>query len=110
MKRGPEPYKVDDKICENCGIAFNRKQFLSKKEDVRQFKNRRYCSRKCSDEGRRKVYKEYYERHKDEIRDRKKRQMKLLRLKNPEKYNAQSRATKRRERELLFSMYGEICP
>lgn len=107
--RGPYPIQTESKSCEHCGTSYNRKRFDSKLEDIRIYKNRRYCSRPCADESRKSRARVHYEEHKEEMRDKKKKKMKQLRDNNPEKYNAQSRAAKAKERAALFEMYGHAC-
>lgn len=108
-KPGPDPIQLESKNCEYCGKSFNRKYYPSGLEDIRQYKNRRYCSRNCADEARRKKAREYYAKHGDEIREHKKKYMRERRLKNPERHNRQSREAKNRMREKLFNMYGHVC-
>ena len=108
-KQGPDPIPTEPKICEFCGASYNRKRFESKMEDIRHYKNRRYCSRVCADESLKKRARDFYEAHKDEIRDKKKRVMKELRGKDPERYRKIGRKAKAKERESLFEMYGHVC-
>jgi len=78
-------------------------------EDIRYYKNRRYCSRVCADEALHQRARDFYEAHKDEIRAKKKLFMKKLRDANPGKYREISRKAKAKERESLFEMYGHAC-
>lgn len=54
-------------------------------------------------------YQDWYEKNKVKAREQKKLVMRKLREKDPEKYNAQSRKAKVKERLLLFKMYGCKC-
>lgn len=60
-------------------------------------------------EKEKKHYNRWYQKHKEEYRPRKAELMRKYRTENPEKYAAQSRKAKAREREILFEMYGHIC-
>ena len=53
--------------------------------------------------------REYYEKNKDKIRERKRNAMRRLRAERPEHYNKQSRNAKQRLREKLFDIYGHKC-
>lgn len=57
----------------------------------------------------RKIYNKWYENNKEEYRPRKAELMRKYRSENPEKYAAQSRKAKAKERESLFEMYGHCC-
>ena len=54
-------------------------------------------------------YKKWYEANKETARKQKREVMKKLRLENPQKYNAQSRKAKIKEKLSLFEMYGCKC-
>lgn len=56
-----------------------------------------------------KHYRNWYENHKEECRPKKAVLMKKYRSEDPEKYAAQSRKAKAKEREILFQMYGHVC-
>ena len=55
------------------------------------------------------AYKKWYEANIDRARLLKRQSMRRLRAENPEKYNAQSKAAKAKERERLFEIYGHEC-
>ena len=52
------------------------------------------------------AYKKWYEANIDRARLLKRQSMRRLRAENPEKYNAQSKAAKAKERERLFEIMG----
>ena len=54
-------------------------------------------------------YKKWYEKNKEAARKSKRENMRRYRAESPEKYNAQSVAAKKRERERLYEMYGHVC-
>jgi hypothetical protein len=54
-------------------------------------------------------YKKWYEVNKEKAREQKRLSMKRLRAENPEKYNAQSRKAKVKEKLKLFEIYGNAC-
>jgi hypothetical protein len=56
-----------------------------------------------------KIYRNWYNNHKEEYRPKKAALMKKYRSEDPEKYAAQSRKAKEKERETLFEMYGHVC-
>lgn len=56
-----------------------------------------------------KQYASFYERNKVRLREEKRIAMRIARLNDPEKYRAQSRKAKAREREKLFELYGHVC-
>jgi len=55
------------------------------------------------------AYKKWYEANKEVARQQKREVMKRLRTDNPEKYKAQSRKAKIKEKLSLFEMYGCKC-
>ena len=57
----------------------------------------------------RKNYKDWYENHKEEVRKKKREQMRRLRKLNPEKYRNTTRRCIKRLREKLFEIYGQVC-
>jgi len=56
-----------------------------------------------------KNYADWYARNLEKAREQKRIVMQKLRNENPEKYAAQSRKAKAREREKLFEIYGHEC-
>jgi hypothetical protein len=53
--------------------------------------------------------REYYARNLDEQRAKKAANMRRYRAERPDKHRSQSRAAKQKLRDLLFSMYGQVC-
>lgn len=62
-----------------------------------------------ADEKSRAAYAAWYARNKEKAREQKRIVMKRLRDESPEKYNAQSRKAKVKEKLALFVMYGNKC-
>jgi hypothetical protein len=62
-----------------------------------------------ADDKSRARYKKWYEENKDKAREMKRINMQKLRDKNPDKYNAQSRKAKIKDKLKLFLMYGNTC-
>lgn len=54
-------------------------------------------------------YAAWYARNLEKAREQKRVVMKRLRSENPEKYAAQSRKAKAKERERLYEIYGHVC-
>ena len=54
-------------------------------------------------------YAAWYERNKEAAREKKRIVMQRLRAESPDKYNAQSRRAKIKEKLILFEMYGCKC-
>jgi hypothetical protein len=82
------------KICEHCKKPYPRKKFPSGIEDFCIYKNRRYCSRLCADEARKKRARDHYTEHRSIILEKKKMVMKRLRDRNPEKYKEIARKSR----------------
>lgn len=62
-----------------------------------------------ANEKTRSTYSEWYARNIEKAREQKRISMKRLRNENPEKYAAQSRKAKAKEREQLYDLYGHVC-
>ena len=57
----------------------------------------------------RAAYKKWYEAHKEQVRKKKRENMRRYRAADPEKYRLQSRAAKKRLKDKVFDKYGRQC-
>ena len=60
-------------------------------------------------ESSRRQYRDWYERHKATVREKKAESMRRARAEDPERHAKSSRESKRRRRERLFQAYGRVC-
>ena len=54
-------------------------------------------------------HREWYQKNKEKLRQKKRLAMRQYRLENPEKFNLQSRNHKAKTRKMLFFLYGSRC-
>lgn len=84
--------------CKHCGGDIPIKRPMSQK----LYNLRLYCSRSCQ-------HRHHYEKHGDHIRRLKSANMKRYRQENPEKYRRMSYERKKKQRQQLLDMYGNVC-